>query len=96
LLKALRHEKQCTRAEVVSCMAMGNLADAKVKPGMLPDKYLARMVRVVVPEAEADVMFDYIYEKAGIGRDGGGVIMQNALVTATPFTLPEGVVEEKA
>jgi len=96
LLKALRHEKQCTRAEVVSCMAMGNLADAKVKPGMLPDKHLARMVRVVVPEAEADVMFEYIYEKAGIGRKGGGVIMQNALVTATPFTLPEGVAEEKA
>lgn len=95
LLKALHHERQITRAEGVSCLAMGDLSNAKVKPGTLPDRYLARLVRVVVPEAEADALFEYIYEKARIGRDGGGVIMQNALVTSTPFTLPESVAEEE-
>ena len=96
LLEALRHEKQITKADVGSCMAMGSLANAKVKPGTLPDAYLARIVRVVVPEAEADALFEYIYEKAHIGRDGGGVLHQNALATSTPFALPEGVAEEES
>ncbi len=95
LLEALRHEKQITRAEVVSCLAMGRLSNANVKPGSLPDTFLAKMVRVVVPEAEADALFEYIYEKARIGRDGGGAVLQNALVTSTPFALPEGVAEEE-
>ncbi len=95
LLEALRHEKKITRAEVVSCLAMGSVADAKVKPGTLPDAFLAKLVRVVVPEAEADALFEYIYEKARVGRDGGGLVLQNALVTSTPFALPEGVAEEE-
>ncbi len=96
LLEALRHEKQITRAEATSCLGMGNLVDANVKPGMLPDTFLARMVTVVVPETEADALFEYIYEKARVGRDGGGVVLQSALVTSTPYALPEGLPEEKS
>jgi hypothetical protein len=96
LLKALRHEKQITRADVVSCLAVSSLADANIKPGTLPDAFMARLVSVVVPEAEADAMFEFIYEKGRLGRDGGGVVFQHALATATPFTLPEGVAEEKS
>ncbi len=96
LLEALYREKQINRAQAVSCLAAGTLADATVKPGTMPDVYLARMIWVVVPEAEADALFEYIYHKARIGRDGGGVMLQNALVTATPFALPEDVAEEEA
>lgn len=96
LLKALRHEKQITRAEAVSCLAISSLADANIKPGTLPDAFMARLVSVVVPEAEADALFEFIYEKGRVGRDGGGVVLQHALVTATPFVLPEGVAEEKS
>lgn len=95
LLEALFHEKQITRADTFSCLMMGNLADAKVKPGMLPDTSMARIVRVVVAESEADALFEFIYEKARVGRDGGGVVLQNALAAATPFALPEGVAEER-
>ena len=56
---------------------------------------MARMVRVVVPEAEADALFEFIYKTARVGRDGGGVVLQNALLTSTPFVLPEGVAEEE-
>ncbi len=94
LLEAFHREKRINRAEAVSCLAVGSLADAQVKPGTLPDAYLARMVWVVVPETEADALFEYICEKARIGRDGGGVVMQTARVTSTPFVLPEGVAEE--
>ena len=50
---------------------------------------------LVVPEAEADALFEFICEKANIDREGGGVVLQHALVTATPFALPEGVAEEE-
>ena len=95
LLEALYHEKQITRAEALSCLMMGNLADAKVKPGTLPHTSMARIVRVVVGEAEADALFEFIYETAGVGREGGGVVLQTALAAATPFALPEGLAEEK-
>ncbi len=94
LLEALHREKQITRAEEVSCLAMGALTNANAKSGTVADTYMGRMVRVVVPAAEADALFEYICEKARIGRDGGGVVFQNALATSTPFTLPEGVAEE--
>lgn len=94
LLEALRQERNIVKAEVVSSLAMGELANANAKPGTVPDTYLARTVRVVVPATEADALFELICEKARISRDGGGVVFQNALVTSTPFNLPEGVAEE--
>ena len=95
LLEALYHEKKITRAEVVSCLGMSSLAGANIKPGTLPDTFMARMVTVVVPASEADTLFEFIYEKAGVGREGGGAVLQTALNTATPFALPEGVAEEE-
>ena len=95
LLEALRHEKSVLKAEVVSSLAMGESAEANAKPGTVPGTYMARMVRVVVPAAEADALFEFICDKARINRDGGGVVFQNALVTSTLFTLPEDVAEEQ-
>ena len=94
LMDALYHEKKITRVEVISCLGMSSLADANIKPGTLPDTFMARLVTVVVPETEADDLFAFIYEKARVGRDGGGVVFQIALTTSTPFPLPEGVAEE--
>ena len=72
------------------------MRDAKSKRGRLPEPTLARIVKVVVPETEAHTLFDYIYEKARIGRPGGGLIFLEALTISTPFALPEGVPDEKA
>ena len=52
LIEAL-HERDITRAEVVSCLGMSSLVDANIKPGTLPDTFLARMVTVVVPASKA-------------------------------------------
>ncbi len=38
---------------------------------------MVRMVSIVVDEAQADQVFDYIYEKANIDRPGGGVVMMS-------------------
>lgn len=95
LLCALRADKNIIRAHSASCLGMAVLADAKTKPGHLPEPYLVRLVQVVVAETEADAVFDYIYEKAGIGHPDGGIIWQVALSGSTAFTLPEGVEDER-
>lgn len=94
LLNALRRETRIIKTEVFSCLAVGNVADSTIKPSTLPDTSMARIVRIVVPEAEADTLFDFVYKKARIGRKGGGAVLMNTLVTSTVFTLPEGVAEE--
>ena len=68
LLKALYKEKQITRVEVISCLGTGGVGNANAKPGTVADTYMGRMVRVVVPEAEADALFEFICEKANIDR----------------------------
>ena len=91
LIRALRDDKQITRANSASCMGIAILADAKPKFGELPKPTLIRKVDVVVAEAEADELYDYIYEKAHIGRPQGGSIWLSALSLASPFALPADV-----
>jgi hypothetical protein len=94
LIRALRDEKQITRANSISCLGMAVLADARTKFGELPEPTIVRKVDVVVPEADADDLYDYIYEKARIGRPQGGAIWLGALTLVSPFALPEGVPAE--
>jgi len=96
LMRALLDEKQITRANSTSCMGMAVLADAETKFGELPQPNLVRRVDVVVPEADADVLYDYIYEKARIGRPQGGAIWMGPLTLVSPFTLPGDVPLEKS
>ena len=74
LIQALRDEKQITGANSISCRGMAVLADARTKFGELPQPTLVRKVDVVVPEKDADELYDYIYEKAPIGRLAGGAM----------------------
>jgi len=95
LIRALRDEKQITRANSESCLGLAILADAKPKVGELPKPTLVRKVDVVVVEADSDELYDYIYEKAHIGRPQGGSIWQSALSLASPFALPGDVPVEE-
>ena len=95
LIRALRDEKRITRAYSTSCMGLAVQAQARTKFGELPEPVLVRKVDVVVPESDADELYNYIYEKAHIGRPQGGVIWQGALTLASPFVLPEDVPVEK-
>ena len=96
LIRALRDEKQITRANSISCLGLEILADARTKFGELPEPTLVRKVDVVVPEEEADELYDYIYEKAQIGRPEGGAIWLRRLAVASPFDLPADVPVEKS
>jgi hypothetical protein len=95
LIKALRREKGITRVDTVSVRAVAALQETKTKRGRLPEPTLARLVTVVVTKTEADAVFDYIYAVAGIDRPGGGMVLMDQLLGATPFLLPEGVPDEE-
>jgi nitrogen regulatory protein PII len=95
LMRALRDEKQITRANSTNCLGLAILADTRTQFSALPEPTLTRKVEVVVPEADADDLYDYIFEKAQIGRPRGGVIWLGALNIASPFALPEDVPVEK-
>jgi len=95
LMRVLRNELQVNTVNSVSCFGLEVLADADTKYGELPEPTLVRKVDVVVPAAEADALFDYIYEKAGIGRVGGGAIWLEEVSVASDYILPEGVPDEK-
>ena len=96
LLLGLLHDKKIARVQVLSCMGMGSLICANAKFGTSPDTFVAKLVRVVVSKAEAGELFDYICEKANIGREGGGLVQQSALAEFTPYLLPADVSEEEA
>ena len=95
LMRALLEEKQITRAKSTGCLGLAVLAEAKTKYGELPKPTMVRLVDVVVPATEADDLYDYIYHKAGIGRDGGGTIWMAPLAVASPYALPDDIPLEK-
>jgi len=96
LIHALRDEKQIIRANSTSCLGLAVLADARTKFGKLPEPSLVRKVDVVVPEDKAEELYDYIFEKANIGRLQGGAIWLHALTLTSPFALPVEVPVEKS
>lgn len=95
LLSALRKDRQTVRAHSMPVRGIAILAGAKTRYGELPENVMVRMVSVVVDESHADQLFDYIYETANIGRPGGGVVSMSRPITATPYSLPEGLPDEE-
>jgi len=95
LLDALRTEKGLTRANAVYCRGISVLRDMRARTGDLPEPTLVRLVQVVAEPDQVDALFDFIYDRADIGRPGGGVIYLSALAFATSLQMPEGVPEER-
>ena len=96
LMRTLRREKQIINTSSVACRGISVLQSATSKRDRLPEPSLVRMVRVAVAESEADALFDYIYEVAGIGHKGGGTVFMGPLTHMTLFELPEGIPDEKS
>ena len=96
LMQALRREKQIINTSSLACRGVAVLESLKSKHGKLPQSKMVRKVEVVVADDEADALFDYIYDKAGIGQKGGGTLFMGPLIDMTPFDLPAGLPDEKA
>ena len=52
------------------------------------------MLTVVVPEEQADEVFEYIYIVAEIGEPHRGIIFQSDLLCASDYPLPENLESE--
>ncbi len=95
LILALRQEKGITRMTSVPSRGIAALRSTRTKDGRLPEPKLVKLVSVIVPQEEANALFDYIFEKANINRPGGGIIFMSQPITATPFSLPQDIPDEK-
>jgi hypothetical protein len=94
LLRALRAEKGVIRANSSHCYGSSILAEAKTKPGKLPEPVNTRLVQILVSETEADDVFEFVCENADIDHLGGGIVFQSPAPFGTAYTLPEGVPDE--
>jgi hypothetical protein len=94
LMKALKQEKGIVSSRSMPCRGLSILASAATSPGKLPEPTHACAVEVLVPEADADDVFDFVCQSAHIDRLHGGMVMLGPRVFCTPFELPEGVPEE--
>ena len=91
LIRSLREEKGIVAAESIGCRGVSALKETK---GLLDDKGLVKLVEIIVPESEAEMLFRYIYYTAQINRPNGGWITLSQPIYATPFSLPDDMPEE--
>lgn len=96
LIESLREEKGILTCSSKPCRGIGILRQSLAKKGKLPESELVRLVDIIVPEADAHELFDYIYETADIGKPGGGVMWIGLALKATLYTLPDDIPEETA
>lgn len=47
------------------------------------------VLTVLVPAAQAEALFAYLYEHSGVSQPHGGLMYMQTLSGATPFSLPE-------
>jgi len=94
LMKALRKTKGVISANSTSCLALPVLKETKVRPGKLPEPLLTWVIEVLVPEADAQAMFEFVCQHAGIDREQGGIVMQAPAPFCSTYVLPEGVPDE--
>ena len=95
LMKALRKDMGVVSANSVSCQSMSILAKAKTRRGKLPEPALTRVVEILVAEADAEQVFEYVCQNANIDQIGGGLVMLSPVPFCTAYSLPAGVPEEK-
>ncbi len=95
LIRALRKERGIEVADSVACRDVSMLREAKTRrASRLPESSFVKLVQIIVPEATAAGLFDYVYAMARIGRPSGGMLLLSQPIYATPFRLPEDLPDE--
>ena len=96
IMHQLRKEKNVTRAVSTACRGVDNLQTAKTRLGNLPQASLYQVLTIIVTEAEASDVFDFVCDKAQIGQPGRGTLFQTKLLGATRYVMPDDVLEEES
>jgi hypothetical protein len=95
-MRALRSEKSVTRANSIPCLGLSILAEARTRRDKLPEPTLVRAVEILVRAADAEAVFEFVCQRANIGRQGGGIVMQSPAPFCTHYALPDDLPEEDA
>ena len=95
LLQELRTELGIVQANSTSCRGIAALGDVRTKRGKLPASTLVKVIEVIVDQAQADTVFDFIFDRANLAQPGHGAMWQAPLIGCTKFALPEEVPDEK-
>jgi len=90
MIKLLKEETGVYTGNVNSSRGTGSTAGASDFDSWVE----VDVLDVVVDANRADEIFNFIYEKAGIGEGNHGFIIQQNLARSTKFSLPDLPVEE--
>jgi hypothetical protein len=90
MIKLLKQETGICTGNINSSRGTGSSAGASDFDNWVE----VDVLDVVVNADRADEVFNFIYEKAGIGEGNHGFIIQQNLVMSTKFSLPDLPVEE--
>ncbi len=92
VIEKLKDEKNIYTANINHARGMGRLTPQQYRgAGEQTEK---EILNVMVPAAQADELFDYIYLTADINRPHGGMMYLSRLHSGAPFTLPDVPQEE--
>ena len=94
LIQALRKEKGIVSTSSKPCRGISVLRNSVANRGRLPESEIVRLVNVIVPDDDVYEIFEYIYQVAGIGELGGGLMWLSSALKASVYTLPEGLPDE--
>ena len=83
----LKREKRLTTANFNYARGMGKLTPAKYRG--VGEQSEKEVLTVVVEEAQADNIFEYIYHIADINRPHCSIIYMQKLMQSTGFVLPD-------
>ena len=96
VVHALKDEKGLLAAHQISCRGLGAVGRSAPGKRFRPRRPRSlRLLTVIVPEENADEIFDFVYEKAEVNRPMGGLVFMGPLDGATAFTMPIGVEDEE-
>lgn len=91
LLKRIRDELGIAAANLNYARGMGHITRDRARAASSTQK---EILSLVVPEAQADEVFAWLYDAAEIDRPHGGIIYMQSLALATRYALPDGVPDE--
>jgi hypothetical protein len=94
LIQALRDDKGIITANSKPCRGIAMLRPSEAKGGKLPESELVRLVEVIVPEADSEELFNYIFDIAGINEAGGGMMWMGQQISSTRYVLRSDVPDE--
>jgi hypothetical protein len=95
LIQSLHQEKGIDIADSTGCRGVSIFKESVRKHSeQMGDSYFVKLIQIVVPESEADILFEYVYNLAKIDRPNGGWVGMSQPIYATPFSLPKNLHEE--